>query len=538
MAKTERVPLAWAITQPKYLKPIWDMFSTPQKVFIKAAYGLPIEGEAEEKAWAMFNGACEYDELGFITKWWPVPYEAGKEYTEIVGLLGRRAGKSLLTCFMVLYEAVFGGHTAHVLDGTEILIPYVAQDLNTAKANMKAILQLAKMVPAIDRLVDDSNKDEIRFSNGVIIKAEPPSVKTGRGFSIPIVIMDEVGFWYNTSENVNPDYEVQRALLYSQGQFPHFKQFIISTPYTEEGLLWDYAKAGTSGQNLSSEEQAEYKDAIVMRGSTAGMENPEMMKLGRRQFEKLQAKDDPMVFMRESLAMFTTSESNFIPGPLVDENTDKGVKVRRRKDVEHGGLVPSYVAVMDPAFRHDDFVFTIGHRDAKGNIVQDFMHIWSPDRKKGIRLNPDTILWQIGEWLKEWNTPVVYSDQYQLETLQQIAQNKYKFSIIGHDFTGRSKAKIYGSLEQLLRTKRLRLLDIPETRQQLSMLNKVHTALGNVQIGAPKNRKDDVATAVALLAHIGQQMLPQVKDVPKEMSVYDQIMAQYQSRQKGERWDF
>lgn len=537
MAKTERVPLEWAITQPKYLKPIWDMFSVPQKVFVKAAYGIPLEGEDEQKAWAMFNGACEYDELGFITKWWPVPYEP-REYTEIVGLLGRRAGKSLLTCFMVLYEAVFGGHTSHVLDDTRILIPYVAQDINTAEANMKAIIQLAKMVPAIYKLIDDSNSKEIRFANGVTVKAEPPSVKTGRGFSIPVIIMDEVGFWYNTSENANPDYEVQRALLYSQSQFPHFKQFIISTPYTEEGLLWDYAKAGTMGQNVPHDEPNDYRDAIVMRGSTAGMENPTMMKLGRRQFEKLRAKDDPLVFMRESMAMFTTSESNFIPGPLVDENTDKGIKVRRRHEIEKDGLLPTYVAVMDPAFRHDDFVFTIGHRDAKGNIVQDMMHIWSPDRKKNIRLNPDTILWQIGEWLKEWNTPVVYSDQYQLETLQQIAQNKYKFSIIGHDFTGRSKAKIYGSLEQLLRTKKLRLLDIGEIRQQLSMLNKVRTALGNVQIGAPKNRKDDVATAVALLAHIGQQMLPQTREVQREMTVYEQIMAQYEQRKKGETWDF
>lgn len=537
MAKTERVPLEWAITQPKYLKPIWDMFSTPQKVFVKAAYGLPLENDDEQKAWAMFNGACEYDELGFITKWWPVPYEP-REYTEVVGLLGRRAGKSLLTCFMVLYEAVFGGHTSHVLNGAEVVIPYVAQDMATAKANMRAILQLAQMVPSIDKLIDKSNQDKIRFSNGITIQPEPPSIKTGRGIAIPIVIMDEVGFWYKTSDNANPDYEVQRALLYSQGQFPHFKQFIISTPYTEEGLLWDYAKAGTQGQNLPEDEQQEYRDAVVMRGSTAGMMNPEMMKLGRKQFQKLQVKDDPLVFMRESLAMFTTSESNFIPGPLVDENTDKNVKVRRRQDVEKDGLRPSYVAVMDPAFRHDDFVFTIGHRDAKGNIVQDFMHVWSPNRKNNIKLNPDLIMWQIGQWLKEWDIPVVYSDQYQLEALQQIAQNKYGFSIIGHDFTGRSKAKIYGSLEQLLRTKKLRLLDIPEIRQQLSMLNKQHTALGNVQIAAPKNRKDDVATAIALLAHIGLQYLPNVVEPVKELSVYDQIMQKHEQRSRGTRWDF
>lgn len=539
MANIERVSLAWAITQPKLLKPIWDMFSTPQKVFIKAAYGLPLEGEAEHRAWAILNGSCEYDELGYPFNITPVPYEA-HEYSEIVGVIGRRAGKSLMTCFMVLYEATLGGHSAHVQDDQTLMIPYVCYDLATAKENMKYIPILAKKSPLLKNEIITATRDKIEFKNGCVVQPEPPTIKTGRGVSVPVVVMDEVGFWYKTAENINPDYEVQRALTYSQSQFSHFKQFIISTPYTEEGLLWEYAKGGTQGRHLPDdhEEKARFKDALVLRTSTAAMENPEIAKHGRSQMAKIRSKDDPNVFLRESLAMFTQSESNFIPGSMVDDCTDTSVRVRRKHDIEKNGLNPSYVAVMDPAFRHDDFVFTIGHRDQYGQIVQDMMQVWTPNHKLGIKLDPEQIMWQIGQWLKEWNIPIVYSDQYQLEALNQIAM-RHGFTIVGHDFTGRSKAKIYGSLEQLLKTKKIRLLDIAEIRQQLSQLNKVHTALGNVQIGAPKGKKDDIATVIALLAHIGLEYLPQIYEAPKPQSLFQQLVQQHKQKQlEAEGWGF
>lgn len=540
MANIERVPLSWAITQPKLLKPIWDMFSVPQQVFVKAAYGLPLESPAELRAWAILNGACEYDELGYPKNVQLIPYEP-HEYSEVVGVIGRRAGKSLLTCFMVLYEATLGGHGAHTQDDQTLLIPYVCYDLATAKENMKYIPILAKKSPLLSKEIVTATRDKIEFRNGCIVQPEPPTVKTGRGVSVPVVVMDEVGFWYKTADNINPDYEVQRALTYSQSQFSHFKQFIISTPYTEEGLLWEYAKGGTRGCHLPDdhEEKSRFADAIVMRTSTAAMENPMIAKHGREQMMKIRAKDDPNVFLRESLAMFTKSESNYIPGSLVDDCTDVGVHGRKKEDVEKNGLAPSYVAVMDPAFRHDDFVFTIGHRDQYNQIVQDMMHVWTPNHKLGIKLDPEQIMWQIGQWLKEWKIPIVYSDQYQLEALNQIAM-RHGFSIVGHDFTGRSKVKIYGSLEQLLKTKKIRLLDVKEIRQQLSQLNKMHTALGNIQIGAPKGKKDDVATVIALLAHIGLEYLPEVRETPKPQSLFQQLVMQHKRRQQEAEhaWDF
>jgi hypothetical protein len=535
-AAKERIPLAWAIQQPNLLKPLWDQFSVPQKVLIKAAYGLPLETQEELNIWSMFQGSGEIDELGYPTSFGSVEYEPF-EYSTIVGLIGRRAGKSFLTCFMVLYECLFGGHLAHVKPDQDIIVPYVCYDLATAKANMRYISILANEVPSLKGQIVTDNRDKIEFANGIVVQPEPPTIKTGRGIAVPVVVMDEVGFWYKTADNANPDVEVARALRNAQTQFAFPKQFIISTPYTEEGMLWMYAKAGTKGRSMPLDDRKKFKNVLVVRGSTAMMENPEIAKFGREKMQQLYNEDDPNIFQRESLALFVASESNFIPGTTVDQVTDHGVKVRRPSDVNKEGFSASFVAVMDPAFRYDDFVFGIFHRDSKGHIVQDLVQVWTPDRKLRVPLNPAIIMNEIAQLCKEYNIPVVYSDQHQLESLKEIAL-QYGLSIIGEDFTGSSKVKIYGSLEQMLRTRRIHLLDIPEQRQQLTQLNKRLTALQNVQISAPPGKHDDIATVVALGTHKALQFFPSVSYQKREESVYDYNVRVFREKARGETWDY
>lgn len=533
--KFERIPLDWLIEQPKLMKPLWDQLSVPQQTLVKAVYGLPLTSTGEQKAWATFNGACEMDDLGFITSWHEIPYEP-QEYSTVVGLIGRRAGKSQIMCFMLLYEVLFGGHLSHVGEDEDVVVPYLAQDIFTAKSNMRKIVSIAKQSPKLYKEITTDLKDKIQFRNGITVLPEPPNVKTGRGVAIPVLIMDEVAFWYKAAENANPDFEVLRALSAAQIQFGRWgKKFIISTPYTEEGLLWDYYLAGTNGQKLVRDEQSAYADTLVVQTSTAALENPRIVEHGRSVLQK-EHDQDPESFPREFLARFVKSESNFLPGTVIDSCTDKGVLVRRRNEVEVGGLRPNYVACMDPAFRGDDFAFTIGHMDQRGRIVQDLLHVWSPDKKLGVKLDPSQIIWHVGQFLKQWNIPVCYSDQYQLESLQQLALQQ-GFSILGHDFTGQSKSKIYGSLEQLLKTQRIRLLDRTEIRQQLSQLNKKLTAGGNVQIGAPIGRKDDVATVTALMAHLALQHYPTfIQEKPQE-TVQAREIRKIKAKQKEPRWD-
>jgi len=411
------LPFAEVIAGPQLMGGLWTKhLSLPQQVALKAFYGLPLEGR-ELDIWAIFNDQVTYDELGYPLSTQPLPYTP-REYDQLVGILGRRSGKSsAITAFAALYEILFGGHLAYVKPGQDVVVPYIAQDLATAKANMIFIALMANDAPLLRKQILTASRDRIDFKNGIVVTPEPPAIKTGRGIAVPLVIMDEVGFWYRTAEAANPDYEVQRAVSFAQSQFPRAKQFIISTPYTEEGLLYEYWKAGTAGRHIDPEDRLEYEDALVIQSSTAAMENPVIT---RKKLQKLK-NQDPDAFIRESLCRFVSAISGFFAVELVERATKGHGKGRTRSQNEAQGLRPLYVAAMDPAFRHDSFAFAIFHMDPDGTVVQDILKTWTPDSKRGERLDPATIIDEIAHLTKEWGISVVYSDQYQLEALQQLA---------------------------------------------------------------------------------------------------------------------
>ena len=200
------------------------------------------------------------------------------------------------------------------------------------------------------------------------------------------------------------------------------------------------------------------------------------------------------------------------------------MKERKKADNEVGAVQPMYIGAMDPAFRHDSFAFTIFHMDATGAIIQDVLRLWTPDKKLKITLDPLVIIAEISQLVKDWALTFVFSDQYQLEALQQLAQ-QHGFSIIGNDFTGKSKAKMYGSLLQLLRTKKLFLLDLPVVYQQLTQLQKKLNAMGGVAIAAPAGKHDDVASVIALGCSAALQAYPSPKPIEKKKTIFDEGLA-------------
>lgn len=518
----ERLPLEMVISDPKLMKKLWDALSAPQQVIIKALYGLPLSSAAEHKAWAVLNGNCKIDPLGFVTEWWEYPYEP-KEYEELVALIGRRSGKSYITCFIALYEIIFGGHSQYVKEGQDFIIPYIAQDLPTARVNMKMIKLLASEVPLLKAQIADDKPNFTKFKNGLTVQIEPPRVKTGRGWAMPLVIMDEVGFWPTAEEAADQDVEVQRSVRPSTFQFPHRKMLIISSPYTETGILWEYHRAGTEGKNLADDdiEKAQFEGTLVLQCSTAAMENPMTVKYARKMLTKEQAAD-PEGFVREYLAKFVKSVSSFILGEHVDNCTSKGIKERTLQMALKMGDRPAPVAVMDPAFRNDSFAFAIFHNDRKGKVVMDTLRVWTPNKKLGIIIDPDAVMREIGEILKKWNLKIVYSDQYQLEALQQIAM-RLGYNVIQYDFTTKSKARMYGSLNNMLRTGMVDLLDHHIIYQQLTRLIKKKTTLGTMQISAPPDEHDDVASVIAMGVEIAVQLRPTpILEPKKERTLFEE----------------
>lgn len=496
----ERIPFLEAITEPKLLKPYFDSLSKPQQVALKALYGLPLT-EEEIHYWSIFQESCIYDELGYVTEVYPVSYTP-KEYQQAWLLIGRRSGKTarFLAPIMV-YEAAIGGHQEYASPEQEIVCYLVAQKLEIAKSHFGFLREVIRSSPLIEKLLVSDLSEGMKFKNKVEIRPGSPSIRAQRGMAIPVVAMDEIGFWYTDPEAANPDVEVVRALSWAQMQFPHRKRFGTTTPWGKEGLAWKYYQAGTEGWKLKDDKTAnltEFKHVLVLHSTTAASGNP----LVDRAFLEQERASDPLSYERESLARFVDSISGFLSPALLRDAVEVGIA--ERAALPRPGKpdpIPVYVGAIDPAFRKDSFAFTIVHHDDEKGLVQDYVEEFKP--LPGAPLDPLTVLDSILPTLQRFRVQVVYTDQYQFESLNQLAMQKGIY-LENVDFTGRSKAKILGSLQQLLNTKRIKLLDPKVNKhaaaqmEQLKSLEMRTGAGGNVQIAAPQGKHDDLAMVLAL----------------------------------------
>ncbi len=501
----ERIPFADAISDDALLARPWKKLSLPQQVVLKAMYGLPLSADVKDKAgwseldyWSAFQGGGVYDELGYLTAVTQVPYVA-KEYDTLTAILGRRSGKSdRIGGFAAAYEITLGGHTSYRGNNKDLFWLYIAQDIATAKTNMKFIVAALQESPLLSKQIAKQGDEEIHFHSGIILRAEPPNIKTARGSAVIGFSADETGFWYKDAKSANPDFEVVVALEYATQQFPHAKQFRFSTPWTREGILWEAHEAGTEGVKFKcehcatgavcphmQEEREPFEGHLVVHAPTAAMGNP---LLTRRSMQRRRARNREK-FERESLAKFTDSQSSFLTWASVDRSIDRRTKTREKL------VGVDYVAALDPAFRRDSFAMTIVHNEKARGIVQDFAKEWVPE--PGERLNPAIVLDEVAGILKAWDLTHTFSDQYHLESLMVLAEDR-DFTIIGMDLTTKSKAKIMSDLASVVNQSRTRLLDDAVQEKQLKSLQKTLGPQGYVSIAAPSGQHDDRATVLAL----------------------------------------
>ncbi len=551
----QRVPFEHAIHDPRLLKKVfygdgtrrYPGFTFPHQVSLKAFYGMeldeqrtnPATGWNELDYWAICQGSCKFDELGYVKEIFPIPYVA-QEYEEMWGVIGRRAAKtSALQSFILAYEAALGGHEEYLGAKQNGLIYLVAQKLELAQQSMLFIDAMLESTSLLEGQVANRLGGEIQLKNNMLIRPSAATIKSSRGFAIPAIGFDEASFWYKDAESANPDYEVERAASWAMVQFPHRKKIGISSVWSKQGLIWDNYQAGTNGCKLQDEsKREEHQRKLVVFGTTASFENPVVTRESLQK-EKLR---DSEAFDRESLSIFPDSVSGFFSRELVEKAAKKGQGISQRSPVDwsKSQILPTYVAAMDPAFRRDSFGFCIGHKDVQGNIVLDVLKKWTPT--KGQKLNPTAILATINDLCTEYKVDMVYTDQYQLESLQQLGYN-LGLAIVGEDFTGKSKAKIFGSVQSLVNQQKLVLLDpaihtedsaMEELIEQLIHLEKTQGALGNIRISAPQGKHDDMAACLALMCYFAVRMSPEVltQETLREKTIFEIAMEMDQRKQR------
>jgi hypothetical protein len=529
--KVDRIPFQEAIEDKLLLKNAFAELSPPQATALRIFYGLPLDEEGL-RFWSLFQEGARYDDLGYPIDVTPVPYSP-KEYDYLVGILGRRSGKTdKIASFIAAYESALGGHADYVGLRQQCSVFFVAQKLEFAEQHIQEfVVPVLESSPIIKKMIESTLNGRVLLKNKISISPAPPKIGAFRGPKIPVVVMDEMAFWYTADDAANPDYEVERAVQYAMGQFPFRKKVGISTPWGKEGILWEAHNAGTDGSKLMlDEKKKKFKNVLVLHAPTPAMQNP----LLRKDWFEHELARDPEAYYREILARFVDSIAGMFPEALLRPAVARGTLSRLPLPQKPTDIRPVYVAALDPAFRRDAFGFTIVHYEG-GKIVQDVVRRWKAPSPK-IPLNPSIVLDEVKELIAAYHVTTVLSDQYQLESLQQLALAR-GFVIYGVDFTPRSKAKMYGDLLQLLRQEKLSLLDDDETFHELLALQKKIMSGGNIHISAPVGKHDDMCSVLALAA---SQAITYRESTPvlasaTEPSLFDKVQKQIRRNQLDEK---
>jgi hypothetical protein len=300
--------------------------SPAQRALLKSVYGRPLDAE-ELELFRVCTGRRNYEAVPF---------------SEVTVLAGARAGKdSRIAAPIALYEALFGGHDRQVARGERAIIPIVAQDQRAAGIAFGYIRDYLTGSALLASRVKQIKKAEILLTNRITIACFPCTMKSLRGWSIPVAVLDELAF-FRLEGHADSDVEVQASIRRGMIAFQTGTKLIkISTPYMKDGVVYEDSKL--FGQDD--------RDRIIWKAPTILM-NPTIGTVRLDQERRL----DPVRFAREYEAEFAEDVTTFLTSAWIDAAIIGG-----RHEVEPRGDI-KYVAGVDPSGGGPDaFTLAIVH---------------------------------------------------------------------------------------------------------------------------------------------------------------------------------
>jgi hypothetical protein len=155
------------------------------------------------------------------------------------------------------------------------------------------------------------------------------------------------------------------------------------------------------------------------------------------------------------------------------------------------------LAVIDPAYRGNDFALGIVHASPDGKIIVDRIEHWTGT--KSAPLGFERVLGDVKGILGQYAINSVIGDQHCFDAIEQ---HLLKIGIYyGHyPFSANTRPSIFGNLKHLLVQKKIELLDDPDLLRQLRNLREEKTPRGQIDVRPFGEARDDIAVTIAIAA--------------------------------------
>lgn len=421
-------------------------------VFLKAFYGLPLDGAAEREAFRKHTGRSE-------------PRPGG--YPEAVAIVGRQSGKSAIAALVCAFEAAMSRDR-----GAFALL--VAQDERAVRRTLFAYAaEPFREVPAFRREIARETADTLELASGGSLACYPCRPAAVRGVRAAVVAVDELAF-FTATDGRPTDREMLRALrpcLATTGG----RLLILSSPYGQSGALWDLHRAHFGRDDSAT---------LVWQASA-----PEMNPTLPADYLKRMAEDDPEAYRSEVLGEFRSGVASLFDPEALDAVVVPG----RREQPPSAGLFRKAFTDTASGARAgaDRWTVGIGHR-ALERVVVDVVRAWAPP------FNPSSVAAEAAELLKSYGCFEVVGDRYAGEFPREL----FRSHGITYIPAEKDKSALYVELLSVVNSAGLELPDLPELLRELRGLERRRGASGRDRVDHRPGAHDDLANAVAGLVSL------------------------------------
>lgn len=376
---------------------------------------------------------------------------------------GRRSGKSRFGSLVAVWLAA--QDYPQLSPGENAVVVDVAPDRRQASIDLDYSRGIVQASPLLAPEAT-STAETISFRHRTQLEVATASFRTVRGRTLAGAIVDESAF-LRSDDSALPDLELARALrpalLTLKGLL-----LVISSPHRKVGLLHDAYKRYFAND-------AESRGIYIQ--ATSRQLNPS---LDEGAIAEALA-DDPAAGASEYLGLFRSDLQSF----LDDASVDRAIVANRKMLPRMQGV--EYVAFTDVAggvAGGDSFTLSIAHQES-GRTVLDVARSFAPP------FQPSEIVRQCAETLSSYGLSSVTGDAYGAAWVS----DEFRKCGISYLRSPQPKNEIYLETLPLFTSGIVELLDVPQLRTQLLLLERRPRASGRDAVDHPRGAHDDLANS-------------------------------------------
>jgi hypothetical protein len=409
-----------------------------------------------------------------------------RKVRRFVASVSRRGGKSRQAAAHLVYSATMVDYSSKLAPGETPVFACVSPTREQARIILNYCVGYLKASPLLrGMLAGEPTADEIRLTNGAVIRCLTSDYRTLRGASLGEAVMDEASFLPH-EDSATPDVEAARALEPALATLGGML-CIFSSPFKKSGLLF----------NLHRDFYGKDSDDTLVVSGASTLFNPtldlEMIEAARL--------SDPAASLSEWFGEFRADISDYLDEALIDRATDHGgaLELPPRPNTAHVGFVDASGGVGG-----DSYTLAVAHKvwgkkpvigsDGRGYMVREDDHFVLDlvrGTPRGKVFDPMKITREYARICKEYGVKRVTGDAYGKEWVAQA----WRECGIEYVTSERTKVEIYLEALPLFTRGQVTLRPHDLLLRELRLLERKTTKTGRDFVGHPPRGRDDYCNA-------------------------------------------